>query len=173
MANPTATWPLITVTPTPSPVPPTVPTPVEATAIDLGLLGRGVVRPFIRNGRGDFNVQTGRALIQAAVGQVLCTRCASETTQGEIAWRTDFGSLLYQLKHQPNTEATDEIARVYVVDALGLWEPRIRVTGVTVGRDPQASSEGENSLVIKVRYILRDSASNQVLLDNLVTTVTV
>jgi phage baseplate assembly protein W len=42
-----------------------------------------------------------------------------------------------------------ELARVYVVDALKRWEPRIIVTAVAVRREQH---DGENVLAIRIRY---------------------
>jgi phage baseplate assembly protein W len=115
----------------------------------LEFLGFGLVRPFRRDGRADFLAAGGEPLIRSAVGQILGTIGASDVTQGEVPWRTDFGSLLYRLRHQKNDSVLQELARVYVVDALRRWEPRIVVTAVTVGREQH---DGENVLAIRIRY---------------------
>jgi hypothetical protein len=115
----------------------------------LEFLGVGLIRPFRRDGRADFLAAGGELVIRSAVGQILGTVGASERTQGEIPWRTDFGSLLYRLRHQKNDSVLQELARVYVVDALKRWEPRIIVTAVTVQREQH---DGENVLAIRIRY---------------------
>ena len=48
----------------------------------------------------------------------------------ELPWRTEFGSLLHLLRHQRSAAVLEELARVYVVDALKRWEPRVVVTAV-------------------------------------------
>src|SRR5262249_4089606 len=95
---------------------------------------------------------------------------ASDVTPGEVPWRSDFGSLLYRLKHQKNDSVLQELARVYVVDALKRWEPRIAVTAVTVGR---LRHEGENVLVIRIRYdvISTNTPGNNVILSGVDQTV--
>ena len=78
------------------------------------------------------------------VGQILGTIGASDVTPGELPWRTEFGSLLHRLRHQKNASVLQELARVYVVDTVKLWEPRIVVTSVTVSRSssmPRTSSD--------------------------------
>ena len=112
------------------------------------LIGYGLLRPFQRGAR-DFVAGGGTDAVKSAVGQILGTLGASATTQGEIPWRTEMGSLLHLLRHQKNDAALQELARVYVTDALQRWEPRVRVTGVKVTREQQ---EGENVLAIRVRY---------------------
>ena len=131
----------------------------------LEFLGFGLVRPFRRDGRADFLAAGGEQMIRSAVGQILGTVGASEMTQGEIPWRTEFGSLLSRLRHQKNDSVLQELARVYVVDALKRWEPRIVVTAVTVRR---AQHDGENVLAIRIRY---DVVSTNVLLSEVEQTV--
>jgi len=136
----------------------------------LEFLGFGLTRPFQRDGRADFNAAGGEAVIRSAVGQILGTIGASEITPGEVPWRTEFGSLLYRLRHQKNDSVLQELARVYVVDALKRWEPRIVVTAVTVGRLRQG---GENVLAIRIRYdvISTNTPGNDVILSGIEQTV--
>lgn len=117
----------------------------------LEFLGFGLTRPFQRDGRADFAAAGGEPLIRSAVGQVLGTIGASETRPGELPWRTDFGSLLHRLRHQKNDSVLQELGRVYVVDALKRWEPRVIVTNVRLIREQH---DGENILAIRLRYDL-------------------
>lgn len=112
-------------------------------------LGFGLLRPFRRDLRSDFAAAGGDAVIKSAVGQILGTVGSSDFTQGEVPWRTEFGSLLHLLRHQKNDRVLQELARVYVVDALKRWEPRVVVTSVQVAREQQ---DGENVLAIRLRY---------------------
>ncbi len=116
------------------------------TAPDM--TGFGLLRPFQRGAR-DFVAGGGAEAIKSAVGQILGTLGGSEYTQGEIPWRPELGSLLHLLRHQKNDAALQELARVYVTDALQRWEPRVRVTGVKVTRERH---EGKDVLAIRVRY---------------------
>jgi len=126
-------------------------------------LGNGLLRPFGRDRRSDFTAAGGEQLIKSAVGQVLGTVGSSDFTQGEIPWRTEFGSLLHLLRHQKNDATLQELARVYVVDALKRWEPRVQVTSVAVTRE---QLDGENILAIRVRYniISTNTPGNNVVL---------
>jgi phage baseplate assembly protein W len=92
-------------------------------------LGFGLTRPFRRDQR-DFAAAGGEQLIRSAVGQILGTIGASEFIQGEVPWRTDFGSSLHVLQLQRNGPVLRELARVYVIDALKRWEPRVVATSV-------------------------------------------
>ena len=114
------------------------------------LIGHGLLRPFQRGAR-DFVAGGGAEAVRSAVGQILGTLGASATTQGEMPWRTELGSLLALLRHQKNDAALQELARVYVTDALQRWEPRVRVTGVKVTRE---RLDGEDVLAIRVNYDL-------------------
>jgi len=135
-------------------------------------LGFGLIRPFQRDLRSDFAAAGGEQLIRSAVGQILGTVGASDYTEGEVPWRTDFGSLLHVLRHQRNDHVLQELARVYVVEALTRWEPRVTVTAVQVTREQR---EGENVLAIRVRYdvISTNTPGNKVLLSGIDQTVRV
>ena len=112
-------------------------------------LGFGLTRPFQRDGRSDFAAAGGEQLVRSAVGQILGTIGSSDFTQGELPWRSDFGSLLHVLRHQRNDQLLQELGRIYVVEALKRWEPRVVVTSVQVMREQQDS---ENVLAIRLRY---------------------
>jgi uncharacterized protein len=135
-------------------------------------LGFGLTRPFQRDLRSDFAAAGGEQLIRSAVGQILGTVGSSDYTQGEMPWRTDFGSLLHVLRHQRNDHVLQELARVYVVDALTRWEPRVVVTSVQVMREQR---EGENVLAIRIRYdvISTNTPGNNVILSGIDQTVRV
>jgi phage baseplate assembly protein W len=134
------------------------------------LLGRGLSIPFRRDRQRDWASASGEALVRSAVAQVLGTVGASDFTQGELPWRTEFGSLLHLLRHQKNDVALREMAKVYVQDALRRWEPRIMVTRLDAERldDNQGSK-----LVLRLRYnvIQRNVPGNQVLLEGIEQTI--
>jgi phage baseplate assembly protein W len=135
-------------------------------------LGFGLLRPFRRDQKADFAAAGGDALIRSAVGQILGTVGSSDFTQGELPWRTEFGSLLHLLRHQKNDRVLQELARVYVVDALKRWEPRVVVTSVQIAREQQ---DGENVLAIRLRYnvISTNVPGNNVILSGIDQTVRV
>jgi len=116
-------------------------------------LGFGLLRPFRRDRKADFAAAGGEALVRSAVGQILGTMASSDFTQGELPWRTEFGSLLHLLRHQKNDAVLQELARVHVADALKRWEPRVQLTSVQVTRE---RDRGENVLSIRLRYSIID-----------------
>ena len=133
-------------------------------------LGFGLLRPFRRDQKADFAASGAEQVIRSAVGQILGTVGSSDFTQGELPWRTEFGSLLHLLRHQKNDRVLQELARVYVVDALKRWEPRVVVTAVQVAREQQ---DGENVLAIRLRYnvISTNVPGNNVILPGIEQTV--
>lgn len=148
----------------PSPVAPTVqPSPSLPSVSDA--LGSGPTRPWRRDKKLDWSSANGAKLVASSVGQILGTRCASEFTSGELPWRDEFGSLLYLLRHRNNDATTRELARVYVADALARWEPRVRVTGVSIDAE-EVPGVGMVAMTIRVRYDITSGsrAGNNVLL---------
>lgn len=158
---------------------PTAPAPSSTTASDAEgpargtgaeFLGFGLLRPFRRDLKADFASDGGERLVRSAVGQILGTMAGSDYTEGELAWRTEFGSLIHLLRHQKNDAVLQELGRVYVVDALKRWEPRIVVTSVKITRERQ---DGENILAIRLRYnvISTNVPGNNVLLEGVEQTI--
>ncbi|HET9621798.1 MAG TPA: GPW/gp25 family protein [Kofleriaceae bacterium] len=129
-------------------------------------LGFGLTRPFRRDLRSDFVAAGDEDAIRSAVGQILGTIGASDRTPGELPWRPELGSQLYLLRHQKNDAVLAELARVYVVDALQRWEPRVIVTAVAVTREAQS---GTDVLAVHVRYdvISANTPGNNVVLSGL------
>lgn len=135
-------------------------------------LGFGLLRPFRRDRKADFAAAGGEALVRSAVGQILGTMSSSDFTQGELPWRTEFGSLLHLLRHQKNDAVLQELARVHVADALKRWEPRVQLTSVQVTGE---RDRGENVLAIRLRYnvIDRNVPGNNVIVAGVEQTVVV
>lgn len=124
----------------------------------------GLLRPFRRDGKADFAAGGGEQLIRTAVGQILGTVGSSDFTQGEVPFRTEFGSLLHLLRHHRNDSVLQELARVYVVEALKRWEPRVVVTAVRIRREQH---DGENVLAIRLRYdVISTTSGNNVILSD-------
>ena len=102
-----------------------------------------ITTPFRRDRKSDFASGTGSALLSSKISQILGTEGASGHLGGELPWRTDFGAGLHRLRHMANDDVLEELARVYIRDALRKWMGDVSVTGVDVARD------GE-SLIIRV-----------------------
>ncbi len=131
-------------------------------------LGRGIVRPFRRDQKNDFVNATEEALVKSAVGQVLGTRGSNERIVGELPWNTEFGSLIEILRHMNNDDALQELGRLFVVEALQRWEPRVLITRVDIFRKEAVAGGGENVLEIALVYdiIKANVPGNNVVIPN-------
>jgi phage baseplate assembly protein W len=121
-------------------------------------LARGVVRPFRRDEKNDFANGTGSALINARIGQILCTRCDSVRGPGELPWRTAFGSRLHLLRHRNKSQALQDYARVLVIEALSRWEKRVQVTDVVI-LDATSSDTQDDPLATAAIAMLKEPSS--------------
>ncbi len=106
----------------------------------------------------------GADMIITHVSQILGTRANSEFGQGELAWRGAFGSRMHLLKHAPITPSTREIARLYCVEALQHWEPRVRLTDVSI--ESETIDTGVK-LTLNVRFNFIDLKTGAVLFEGL------
>lgn len=97
---------------------------VAATSI----FGFGIVRPFRRDQKSDVTTAGGADLVKAAIDQILGTNAADDrgTFQGECPWNPAFGSKLYLLKHRKGP-AVEHLARIYALEAIQRWEPRVTI----------------------------------------------
>ncbi len=84
-----------------------------------------IVAPLRRDKKRDFASSDGDELLHSKVLQVLCTE------QGELPWRTSFGSRVHLLRHQRAGAALAELGRVYVRDALANWAPDAQLSEVS------------------------------------------
>lgn len=135
------------------------------------VLGRGPVRPFRRDDKNDFANAEGEDLVRSCVGQILNMRGSTPTTQGELEWDPDRGSILFRLRHQKNDLIRQELARQYVIDALRRFEPRVVIKAVTCAAEELNGAE--QILAIRLRYdvISTNVPGNQVILSDVQQTV--
>ena len=73
--------------------------------------------------------------------------------------RTTFGCRLHELIFMPNNLDTAILARRYVEEALGMWEPRIDVISVNV----KPHEVLESSLLIEIEYEIRKTRDRRTL----------
>ncbi|MEU9078177.1 GPW/gp25 family protein [Kitasatospora sp. NPDC048538] len=100
-------------------------------------LGTGIRLPFRPQAGaggpgGGLARVSGAELIRQSIETIL------DTEPGERVMRPDFGCGLRRYLMAPNTAATRAALREEIERALTRWEPRIRVTGVSVtpGEEP-------------------------------------
>ncbi len=108
-------------------------------------LGTGWAFPPITDGRGGIALASGEEDIVQAIWVILATPVGSRVM------RPEFGSRLHELIFAPANADTFGQAVSYVQEALGFWEPRILVTHVEAGVDP----EEPERLLIRVDYRIK------------------
>jgi phage baseplate assembly protein W len=106
-------------------------------------LGSGLAFP-LHLGVAGLAQAAGQAKVEQSIRIILGTQ------YGERVMRPQFGSNLRPLVFAPNNATTANLARYYVTQALGRWEPRIDVTDVAVTND-----NAGGTLLIDIRYRLR------------------
>jgi uncharacterized protein len=105
-------------------------------------IGRGWAFPPRIGAQGGLALTHERNELDQAIYIIL------STAPGERVMRPTFGCRLHDLIFAPNNSHTAARARRYVEEALGMWEPRIRVTEVNVRQD----ADEANALVIEIAY---------------------
>lgn len=75
------------------------------------------------------------------------------TSPGERVMRPAFGCRIHELVFAPNNAETLGLARRFVQEALGMWEPRIEVESVEVTADMAEADRGR--LNIELTYSIR------------------
>ena len=81
------------------------------------------------------------------------------TPKGQRVMRPEFGSRLHDLIFAPNNATTAGLAAYYVEEALGMWEPRIRLQSVNANPDPL----NPNMLQIEIRYEIKATHDSRAL----------
>ena len=121
------------------------------------IIGSGWAFPPRIDAQGGLALTRGFAELDQAILIILTT------SPGQRVMRPTFGCRLHELVFAPNDSHTAARARRYVEEALGMWEPRIRVTRVDVGPDPEAA----NRLLKKPLLMLSGVCIQSVMLINL------
>ena len=91
------------------------------------------------------NRHTGRAItglehLRQSVGDILSTPIGSRVM------RREYGSLVPELLDHPDNDATRVRLNAAVAGALMRWEPRIRLTRITMERNPDVPGRCEITL---------------------------
>ena len=106
------------------------------------IVGRGWAFPLRIDSHGGLALTDRHNEIDQAIKIIL------STSPGMRVMRPTFGCRLHELVFAPNNTQTIAQARRYVEEALGMWEPRIRVTNVNIQPDP----EDHARLLIEIQY---------------------
>lgn len=106
------------------------------------IVGRGWAFPPQIGPTGGLALTHDRNELDQAIWIILTT------CPGQRVMRPTFGCHLHELVFAPNNSQTIAQARRYIEEALGMWEPRIRVTQVIVSPDPNETSR----LLVEIEY---------------------
>jgi phage baseplate assembly protein W len=94
-------------------------------------IGRGILCPFRRDGKGDFANSGGLDVLRSDVGELLGVQAATQTEPGELAWDMDRGSNFLPLKHRGlHSTMLEALADQSASSAIIKYEPRARVIRV-------------------------------------------
>ncbi|MCE7983961.1 MAG: baseplate protein [Caldilinea sp. CFX5] len=119
---------------------------MSSTPLDPNLIiGRGWAFPPRLGPQGEIALTHAQNEIEQAIWIIL------STAPGERVMRPRFGSRLHELVFAPNNGETAAVARRYVEEALGMWEPRIQVMDVRVRNDLAE----RNYLLIELHYLIK------------------
>jgi hypothetical protein len=111
------------------------------------LIGKGWTFPVGVNGSGGIALSTGTDEIDESIAIIV------GTALGERVMRPDFGCRIHELIFAPLNGDTMSLARRYVEEALGWWEPRIDVRSIDVEVDPREPQR--NKLLVTVSFVVR------------------
>ena len=111
------------------------------------LIGRGWAFPVGVDGAGGIALASGTDEIDESIALIL------GTSLGERVMRPNFGCRIHELVFHPLNGATLGLAKKYVEEALGWWEPRIDVLEVRPQADERDAQMGK--LLIWITYEVR------------------
>ena len=108
-------------------------------------LGVGWAFPVGVDARGRIGLARQERDIEEAMRIILLT------PKGQRVMRPEFGCQIHDLIFAPNDATTAGLAAYYVEEALGMWEPRIRVKEVNARPD----AENPGRLLIDIVYEIK------------------
>jgi len=111
------------------------------------IIGRGWAFPPRIGPQGGLALTNERSELEQAIEIIL------STAPGQRVMRPTFGCRLHELVFAPNNTHTAALARRYVEEALGMWEPRIHVINVQARPDPNSSSR----LLVEIEYEVKST----------------
>ena len=104
--------------------------PEEFDGQEQGYLGQGLAFPLQLSVQGGLQLSSAAQKVKESIWIIL------RTSLGERMYRPDFGSRLSELAFEPLNSSTMIQIRLYVVEALEIWEPRIEIDRVETEPDP-------------------------------------
>ena len=111
-------------------------------SITRSFLGAGWAFPLGVDARGRLALAREESDVEQAIRIILLT------PKGQRVMRPEFGCQIHELLFAPNDATTTGLAAYYVEQALGMWEPRIRVQEVSA----RADTDDPSRLLIDISY---------------------
>jgi uncharacterized protein len=108
-------------------------------------LGTGWAFPVGVDAHGRIRLARQERDIEEAIHIILLT------PKGQRVMRPEFGCRIHELLFAGNDATTAGLAAYYVEEALGMWEPRIKVLNVSARPDPLDPGR----LLIDIRYEIK------------------
>jgi phage baseplate assembly protein W len=108
-------------------------------------LGTGWAFPVSVDAHGRIALAQQERDIEEAIRIILLT------PQGQRVMRPEFGCQIHELIFDPDDATTAGLASYYVEEALGMWEPRIRVLEVSARPDAAHAER----LLIDIHYEIK------------------
>lgn len=118
----------------------------NATDNPQAYLGTGLSFPLRSNLQGNLQLSSSVQNIEESIGIILGTKL------GERVYRPNFGSRLSELVFAPMNTQTLFMIRLYVQEALEMWEARIVLDSIETEADPL-----EGRVDITITYHPKDS----------------
>ncbi|MEA5468481.1 GPW/gp25 family protein [Spirulina sp. 06S082] len=112
-------------------------------------LGTSLSFPLRRNVQGSLQLSSSERNIEESIRIILATR------HGERVYRPKFGCRLSELVFAPMNTKTLLMTRLYVEEALTLWEPRIDINEIYTEPDPV-----RGCINIIIRYSTKETHSS-------------
>ncbi len=109
-------------------------------------IGTGLTFPFSINLQGGIRLSSDHQDVREAIWIIL------RTELGERVYRPNFGCRLSELAFAPLNTRTLFLIKLYVQEALEIWEPRIYLDEVRVDPDPVVGR-----VDISIDYRLKES----------------
>jgi uncharacterized protein len=104
--------------------------PEEFDGQEREYLGTGLAFPLQSSLQGGLKLSSDAQKVKESIWIIL------RTSLGERVYRPNFGSRLSELVFEPLNSATLIQIRLYVLEALEVWEPRIEIDRVETEADP-------------------------------------
>lgn len=117
----------------------------------------GFTFPQKLNAKGFFELSNDlQTLVKHSIYQILGTRI------GERVMVPEFGSRLEELLFEPIDEIVLALARLYTIEAIEKWEPRVELNEVVISIKPDI-----NHIEILVDYVILNRSINDQLMVSL------